>query len=80
MSQPEAISFTPIEVRSYLPGGWSLKAAEGQPEDSETWSATLVDIADMEWPLSVTPKEVDRHGRIEALRRAIDRIYREALG
>ena len=80
MTQQTPVSYSPIEVRGYLPGGWSLATEPDSQESAnpDSWSVTLIDIADMEWPLTVSPRDVEKLGRIEALRQAIDRIYRKA--
>jgi hypothetical protein len=82
MSSPESLSYTENEVRSYLPSGWSLL---GDPAGSwdpkkRTWSATVVDNVDFDWPVVVGAGEATSMGRLEALRRAMDRVYRERLG
>jgi len=82
MSSPESLSYTENEVRSYLPSGWSLL---GDPAGSwdpkkRIWSATVVDNVDFDWPVVVGAGEATSLGRLEALRRAMDRVYRERLG
>ena len=37
----------------------------------------MIDGSDLEWELLVKKREVDEHGRIEALRRAVDKLFRE---
>ena len=75
------VHYTSVEVDSYLPSGWVLVESGVEPRRKEAaWAARVVDIADTEWRIEVTPGEVSRHGRLTALRREIDRVYREALG
>ena len=44
------------------------------------WTIRVLDIADTQWDLEVGSAQVAKHGRLEALKRVIDRVYREALG
>lgn len=78
----DAITYTETEVRSFLPTGWDLA---GTPEGSwdpkkRVWRATVIDNVDFDWPVEVKAAEASSLGRIEALRRAMDRVYRERLG
>jgi hypothetical protein len=82
MNTSEPIRYTETEVRSYLPTGWDLT---GSPEGSwdakkKVWSTTVIDNVDFDWPVEVKAAEASSLGRIEALRRAMDRVYRERLG
>ena len=82
MNKIRPLNYHRIEVESFLPSGWSLheESAESKAASENAWSATLIDGVDFEWPLQVTAKEADRLGRVEALRVAIDRVYRARLG
>jgi hypothetical protein len=78
----EPLRYTESEVRSYLPTGWDLV---GEPQGSwdekkRTWRATIIDNVDFDWPVVVSANEAEELGRLEALRRAFDRVYRERLG
>ena len=78
----EPIRYTETEVRSYLPTGWNLA---GDPQGSwdakkRLWRATVIDNVDFDWPLTVADADAASLGRLEALRRAMDRVYRERLG
>lgn len=71
--------FTARELVGLLPGGWTLADAT----DPGEWDAAgrvfrtrLVDGADVERELAVDAEAMDRHGRTEALRRELDRVYR----
>ena len=82
MNTSEPIGYTETEVRSYLPTGWDLA---GNPEGSwdakkKIWRATVIDNVDFDWPVEVKAAEASSLGRIEALRRAMDRVFRERLG
>jgi hypothetical protein len=82
MKSSEPLRYTEAEVRSYLPTGWNLA---GEPEGrwdakKRLWRATVVDNVDFDWPLEVGGDDAASLGRLEALRRAMDRVYRERLG
>jgi hypothetical protein len=74
--------FTATEVIGHLPGGWTLADA-GDPGGWEAsgrrWRTRLVDGADVARELVVEAAAIASHGRIEALRREVDRLYRRAL-
>ncbi len=83
MTSEADLSYTRHEILDYLPGGWSL----ADPSDSggwdpkrQRWEVTLRDIADVDWTLQVEGKAAARAGRIEALKAALDDLYRTALG
>ena len=81
MSRPDApaLAYSAIELRSYLPSGWSLEAAEGEYlADKRRWQIEVEDVAELVSPLVVEQADADRLGRIPALRAAIDRLYRRA--
>lgn len=82
MSAAEPLRYTETEVRSYLPSGWSLSGDPGGSWDPKknVWRATVVDNVDFDWPLVVGAGDASSLGRLEALRRAMDRVYRERLG
>jgi len=72
------LTYTVIELESFLPTGWSL--AETDPQWDAKKSAfriRVIDGSDLDWQLVVPKAEADSHGRIEALRRAVDRLDRE---
>ncbi len=73
--------FTRLEIESFLPGGWGLAARPGSWDARRRrWSVEVIDSADLEWKLEVRAKDVERLGRLDALKRSVDRLYREALG
>lgn len=82
MSNPEPLAYTETEVKSVLPSGWSL------PEDSPgsweaakgRWTARVLDDVEFDWPVVVQADAAARLGRFEALRQAMDQVYRERLG
>ena len=68
------------EIDSFLPSGWSLAGPPGTWDARRgEWSAVVRDGADQEWKLMVKGAEAARRGRLEALKRAVDELYREAL-
>lgn len=76
------LQYTETEIRSFLPTGWNLL---GDPRGSwdpkkKIWRAKVIDNVDFDWPLEITGEDVEKHGRMEALRQALDRLYRERLG
>ncbi len=71
--------FTTHEVVGLLPGGWSLADAAdpGEWDDSgQRWRTQLLDGAEVPHEVVVDATAIARHGRTEALRRELDRVYR----
>jgi hypothetical protein len=76
----ETISYTRTELLSYLPTGWS-PASNGEWDPAlKVWRVLVRDGAEVEWPLEVSAQQAFEAGREGALRHAVDRLYREALG
>jgi hypothetical protein len=82
MKTNETLSYTETEIRSYLPTGWNLADDEPGAWDpkKKVWQTTVLDNVDFDWPVVVKPGDASSLGRIEALRQAFDRVYRERLG
>lgn len=82
MSVPEQYGYTEEELRSYLPSGWNLIDGAGVAWDEKKQAATVqvMDNVDFDWPVTVPARDVEQHGRLEALRRAFDRVDRDRLG
>jgi hypothetical protein len=78
----DPLHYTETEVRSFLPTGWELSGPPTGDWDSRKrlWKATLIDNVEFDWPLEVTADAASSLGRLEALRRAVDRVFRERLG
>jgi hypothetical protein len=78
------VSYTTTEIRGLLPSGWNLVAGEAGRWDDKAgaFEIRVQDPADVAWPLVVDRKALDKSDgdRLAALRRAIDTLYREALG
>lgn len=74
--------YTLDELRSYLPSGWELLDGGRSSWDAKNKALTLrvIDNVDFDWPVTVTAAEADEHGRLEALRRAMDDTFRSRLG
>jgi hypothetical protein len=84
MRSDDPLSYTDDEVRSFLPSGWTVAAVGGEPgawnPKNRSWKATVLDNVEFDWPVVVQSWEAASHGRIEALRLAMDKVYRERLG
>jgi hypothetical protein len=78
----EPLQYTETEIRSFLPSGWDLLANRkdgGWDPKKRVWRATVIDNVDFDYPLEVKAEEAGKD-RLEALRQAVDRLYRERLG
>ena len=78
----ERPTYNSEEIESYLPSGWGL-AGDGVPvwdEAKHRLTLTVLDNVDFDWPVHVAAADVEEHGRLEALERAIDDVYRQRLG
>ncbi len=82
MKETEPLRYTESEVRSFLPSGWNLTGdpAGGWDGKKGVWRAMVLDNVDFDWPVVVDAGQAASLGRIEALRQAMDRVYRERLG
>jgi hypothetical protein len=94
MNADAPLLYSEEEVRSFLPSGWHLAEEEPGALDPErawdakkrVWRITVLDNVDFDWPVEVRPSDIARLGaggadaRIEALRRAMDKVFRERLG
>lgn len=78
----ETLQYTETEIRSFLPTGWDvIGSQQGSWDDKKkVWRATVLDNVDFDWPVEVEAGEASKLGRLEALRQAMDRVYRERLG
>lgn len=77
------VAYTRTEVESYLPNGWSLdqENPEGKWDAKKgSWRLTVYDTVDLSWPIEVTASAAAAKGRLEALRLAFDRAFRDRLG
>lgn len=75
------LGYTELELRSYLPSGWGVRpeGAERWDADKQIWSIEVYDSADNIWPLAVAARDASSAGRLEALKKSIDKLYRVAL-
>jgi hypothetical protein len=82
MRRDEPLDYTETEVHSYLPTGWSLAGGDAGGWDAKkrAWRLTVIDNVDFDWPVEVAAGTAAELGRLEALRRAMDQVYRERLG
>jgi hypothetical protein len=71
------LSYTVIELESYLPAGWTLAANPPRWDEKKgAFHVTVLDGSFLDWDLWVPKAEADKSGRIEALRRAVDELDR----
>ena len=75
------LTFTDIEIRSYLPSGWGIRpdCVGAWDAGKSTFAIEVYDLADNLWRLQVTGKDAAARGRLEALKQSIDRLYRNAV-
>lgn len=80
-AESNRLTFTDIEIRSYLPSGWGIRPNRAGTWDSgkSTYEVEVYDSTDNLWPLQITGKDAAASGRLEALRLSVDKLYREAL-
>ena len=77
------LTYSQDEIVGHLPTGWTISDSNpaGIWDAQKTcWTVFVADGADVEWRLEVYGSQAAQHGRIEALKLAIDRLYRSALG
>lgn len=81
-AQTRPLSFTDVELRSYLPSGWGIPPGGAGAWDAERsqWSIEVYDGADNLWTVAVGGAEAAKSGRIAALKAAIERLESRALG
>jgi hypothetical protein len=80
--QSAPVQYTETEVRSFLPTGWDLltdRKDSGWDAKKKVWRATVIDNVDFDYPLEVKAADAGKD-RLDALRKAMDRLYRERLG
>lgn len=83
MKSDQSLTYNEIEIRSYLPTGWDLSpsAPEGLWDaDKQAWLGQVIDGAAQTWPIAVKCGDSAALGRMEALRVAMDRVFRHRLG
>lgn len=80
-AESNRLTFTDIEIQSYLPSGWGIRTHR-----TGTWNAArgayeieVYDPADNLWPLRISGKEAAAHGRLDALKKSVDQLYRNAI-
>jgi hypothetical protein len=76
------LSYTEVEIRSYLPSGWGIVVggAAGWDAAAGRWAVEVYDGADTTWTIAVAGDDAAKQGRLEALKAAIDRLTRKSLG
>lgn len=82
MKTNEPLIYTETEIRSYLPTGWALagKGHGGWNAKKRVWETSVLDNVDFDWPVVVKADDAGAKGRLEALRLAMDKVFRERLG
>lgn len=79
-TDPE-LGYTEEELRSFLPSGWNLTQEEGTWDPKKrTWAFNVLDEVDFDWLVEVRAEEALELGRLQALKRAVDRTERDRLG
>lgn len=76
----EPLSYTETEIRSFLPTGWDLADGGAWDPKRKSWQIRVLDNVDFDWPVVVKADDAGSQGRLEALRLAMDVVYRERLG
>lgn len=73
--------YTSDELRSYLPSGWEvLSGRAAWDAKKQALTVRILDNVDFDWPVTVTAAAAGEHGRLEALRLAMDDTFRSRLG
>jgi hypothetical protein len=83
MTHPTPVHYNRVEIETYLPSGWALPAepfAGVWDPKAGTWSTTVLDGVDFEWPLTIKGSDAEKLGRSAALKAAVDRVFRSRLG
>ncbi len=81
----EPLLYTETEIRGFLPSGWDLVQSSANDPGTwdpkkQAWQVRVVDNVAFDWPVVVKASDVSSKGRLEALRLAMDVVYRERLG
>ncbi len=81
MAESNRLTFTDLELRSYLPSGWGIQPPGTSTLDAskQAYEIAVHDSTDNVWPLRITGKDAAEKGRLEALRSSVDRLYKRAL-
>lgn len=80
-SSDRPLTYTEIEIRSYLPSGWGIAAGgAGRDVAQSKWTVEVYDGADNAWTVAVASADAARVGRLPALKAAIERLESKALG
>lgn len=73
----DTLSYSRVEVESYLPSGWNLEETKGSYDPKKAcWRISVQDVSEFVSTLAVDQTAADKLGRIPALRAAIDRLVR----
>lgn len=80
MRRARPLSYVEEELNSFLPTGWRLLDGGTWDEKRRALRFRVIDNVDFDWPVTVTAAEAEEHGRLGALERAMDHVFRERLG
>lgn len=76
----EQLTYTSDELRSYLPTGWEIVGEPSWDDKKNQLTVTVLDNVDFDWPVVVSAADAEEHGRLGALDRAMDDVFRSRLG
>ena len=76
----DRLTYSDEELRSFLPLGWDYTGESHWDEKRGVLTLTVLDGVDFDWPLHISAKEVEAEGRLGALKKPMDRVYRDRLG
>ena len=74
------LTYTAEELQSYLPLGWAYTGGSDWNASKGLLTLTVLDHVDFDWPVRVSAEDAATEGRLGALEKAIDEVYRERLG
>jgi hypothetical protein len=74
------LTYTDEELRSYLPLGWDYTGESNWDDKRGVLTLVVLDGVDFDWPVHVSRKEAETAGRLGALEKAMDRVFRDRLG
>ena len=76
----DRLTYTEDELRSFLPLGWHLAGEGDWDEKRRVLTLTVLDGVDFDWPVAISAREAESEGRLGALQKAMDRVFRDRLG
>lgn len=76
----DRLTYTDEELRSFLPLGWHLTGPGEWDDKRGVLTLVVLDGVDFDWPVRISATEAKEAGRLGALRKAMDRVFRDRLG